>query len=85
MTRGMASIACAVAAAGFVAGGAGLLLRQEWWRPVVVGSAVFSAIIIMLFWDGTRKRVRDQGGIGLLIDLAILLALLVLGWPSVGS
>jgi hypothetical protein len=76
-TRRLASIACVVAAIGLVAGGAGLLLWREWWRPVVVGSAVFSAIFIMFFWDATRRRMRDQGGIGLLIDLAILVAVLV--------
>jgi hypothetical protein len=40
-------------------------------------TAAFSALIIVLLWDGTRNRVRDQGGIGLLIDVAIIVAALV--------
>jgi len=83
-TRLLASISCVLAAIGFVTGGTGILVRQNWWRPVVVGSAVFSAVIIVLFWDGVVQNLDDKGLIGLLINLAILVALLVLRWPSLG-
>jgi len=83
-TRLLASISYVLAAIGFVAGGTGILLRQDWWRPVVVGSAAFSAGIIILFWDGAMQMLDDKGGIGLLINLAILVALLILRWPSLG-
>ena len=83
-TRLLASISCVLAAIGFIAGGIGILVRQAWWRPVVVGSAVFSAVIIVLFWDGVVQNLDDKGGIGLLINLAILVALLILRWPSPG-
>ena len=76
-TRQLASVACLVAAGSFVAGGAGLLLGQDWWRALVVGAAAFSAVIIALLWNGTRRRLSDQGGIGLLIDLALVVALLI--------
>jgi len=80
--RILASISCVLAAIGFVAGGIGILVRQAWWRPVVVGSAAFSAVVIGLFWDGVMQKLDDKGGIGLLINLAILVALLILRWPS---
>jgi hypothetical protein len=83
-TRILASISYVLAAIGFVAGGIGILVRQAWWRPVVVGSAAFSAVIIVLFWDGVAQMLDDKGGIGLLINLAILAALLVLRWPHLG-
>jgi hypothetical protein len=83
-TRLLASISYVLAAIGFVAGGTGILLRQDWWRPGVVGSAAFSAGIIILFWDGAMQMLDDKGGIGLLINLAILVALLILRWPSLG-
>ena len=83
-TRLLASISYVLAAIGFVAGGTGILISQAWWRPVVVGSAVFSAVIIVLFWDGVVQNLDDKGLIGLLINLAILVALLVLRWPSLG-
>jgi hypothetical protein len=81
-TRLLASISCLLAAIGFVTGGTGILVGPAWWRPVVVGSAAFSAIIFMLFWDGNRQQLDDKGGIGLLINLAILVAGLILGWPD---
>jgi hypothetical protein len=80
-TRILASISCALAAIGFVAGGTGILVRQA-WRPVVVASAAFSAGIIILFWDGELQMMDDKGLIGLLINIAILGALLILRWPS---
>ncbi|MCP4543014.1 MAG: hypothetical protein GY832_38350 [Chloroflexi bacterium] len=83
-TRLLASIFYALAAAGFVAGGVGLLVKQTWWRPAAIGSAIFSAIIIILFWDGKMQKLADQGLIALLINTVILVALLVLRWPSVG-
>jgi hypothetical protein len=83
-TRILASISCVLAAIGFVAGGIGILVRQAWWRPVVVGSAAFSAVIIVLFWDGVVQNLDDKGLIGLLINIAILVALLILRWPSAG-
>jgi hypothetical protein len=83
-TRILASISCILAAIGFVAGGIGILVRQAWWRPVVVGSAAFSAVIIVLFWDGVVQNLDDKGLIGLLINIAILVALLILRWPSAG-
>jgi hypothetical protein len=83
-TRFLATICCVLAAVGFVAGGAGLLAKQDFWRPVVVGSAAFSSAIIVLFWDGKVRMLDDQGFVGLLINIAILIALLVLHWPDFG-
>jgi hypothetical protein len=80
-TRLLASISCLLAAIGFVAGGAGILLRLAWWHPVVVGSAAFSALIIILFWDGKMQKLDDKGFVGLLINIAILAGVLILQWP----
>ncbi|MGB7094663.1 MAG: hypothetical protein WBD62_08455 [Anaerolineales bacterium] len=83
-TRWLASITFILAAIAFVAGGIGLILGQAWWRPIVVGAAIFSSAISVLFWDGRRQRLGAQGGIGLLINLAILAVLLILQWTSLG-
>jgi hypothetical protein len=77
-TRILASIACVLAAIGFVAGGIGTLVSQAWSHPVLVASAAFSAVIFVLFWDGKVQNLNDKGGIGLLINLAILVVLRVL-------
>jgi hypothetical protein len=82
--RGLASVACVLAALGFVVGGAAILGGQSWWRQVVVIAAGFSAVIWVLFWNGSLQKLADQGLIAILINLAILLAVLVLRWPSFG-
>jgi hypothetical protein len=84
VTRSLAGVCCAVAAAGFVIGGVGILAKQTWWRPAVVISAAFSAVLFMLFWDGKRQMLSENGAIGLLIDAAILVAVLIFHWPSLG-
>jgi len=81
-TRWLASISLVLAALGFVAGGISILVRQDWWRPLVVGSALFSAVIFILFWNGKMQRLDNQGGIGILINLAILAAVLIFRWPN---
>ena len=80
VTRLLASISCLVATLGFVAGGiAILLLMQPWWQLLVVGSAAFSAIFLILFWDGKMQKLHDKGGIGVLINIAIVIVGLPLG------
>lgn len=83
-TRNLASIFLILAAIGFVAGGAGILASQAWWRPVVVGAAALSSVVYILFWNGRLQNLDGQGGVGILINLAILLAVLVLRWPAFG-
>jgi hypothetical protein len=79
----LAAVTFILAALMFIAGGAGLILVQAWWRTIVVSAAVFSSAIIMLFWEGRRKTLIEQGGVGLLINLAILVLVVVFQWPSV--
>ena len=76
-TRLLASIVYALAAVGFVAGGLGGLARQGWGRPVAMGAAIFSIVIIVLLWNGTAHKLADQGAIAVLINLAILAVLLI--------
>ena len=80
-TRTLASIACVTAAIGFIAGGAGVLFSLTWWRTVIVAVAIFSTMAYILFWDGKLHRLPDQGAVAILINLAILAAVLVLQWP----
>lgn len=82
--RSLASVALVVAALVFLAGGAGIFFRQQWWRPMVLAAAVFSGVLYLLLWNGKLQGLDNQGGIGLLINLVILAALLVLDWPKLG-
>ena len=81
-TRALASVAYTLAAIGFVAAGAGIFLQQEWLRPVLIGSAAFSSAVILLFWDGSSEMLVQKGLLGLLINLAVLIVLLVFKIPT---
>ncbi|MDD5095613.1 MAG: hypothetical protein PHV74_14735, partial [Dehalococcoidia bacterium] len=81
-TRLLASISCVLAAIAFVADGAGVFLKQDWWQPLMVGSAAFSVVSYILFWDKKLQRLPDKGGIGVLVNIVMVLALLILDWPS---
>lgn len=81
-TRLLATAAYVLATIVFVAAGIGILVRAGWWRPVLVGSAVFSSAAIVVFWDGSTEMLVQKGLLGLLINVAILVAVLVFQWPS---
>ena len=81
-TRSLASVLYVLATIAFVVSGIGILVRAEWWRPVLVGSAVFSAAIILLLWDGGLQLLVNKGLVGFTISVMILAALLLLKWPS---
>jgi hypothetical protein len=81
-TRALASVLFVLATIAFVVSGIGIFIRTAWWPPVLVGSAVLSAAIILLFWDGSMQLLVQKGLIGLLIDVGILLAFLVFQWPT---
>jgi len=82
--RLLATSCLALAAIGFVAGGVGIFAGQAWWRPIVVGTATFSALIFLLFWDGGWQNLDDKGAFALLINAAILTAVLIFHWPDFG-
>jgi hypothetical protein len=43
---------------------------------------MLSSGIFIVFWDGKLQSLADKGGIGLLINLAILAVVLILGQPA---
>lgn len=81
-TRNLASILLVLTTIGFVAGGIGIFIQQAWWRPVVIDVTVFSAVLFVLFWDGILQMLDGKGGIGILINVAILVVLLAFHWPK---
>lgn len=83
-TRVCASVLCMLAAIGFLAGGIGTFVGQAWWHQAIVGAAALSAATFILAWDGKMQALANKGLIGILIDVAILVAVLVFQWPSLG-
>ena len=82
LIRLLAAISLALTALGYAAGGLGLFLRQEWWHPAAVGAAIVSSLIYILLWDGKLQDLPEKGGVGILINLAILALVLGLKWPA---
>lgn len=81
-TRLLASAACVVAAVGFAAAGAGVLLDQTWWKTPLVLTAIFSSVAYLLLWNGKMEHLDNQGAIGILINLALIIITYTVGWPN---
>lgn len=79
--RSLATVLMVLVAAIFAIGGLGLMLKQDWWHPMVVGAAALSSLVYLVFWDGKGKQLDNQGFVGILINLALIVVLLVFGWP----
>jgi hypothetical protein len=84
MTRLLASICCVLAAIAFVAAGVAVFAASPILRPLILSAAVFSSVLFVLFWDGKFHELDGQGGVAILINLAILVGLLILRWPDFG-
>ena len=80
-TRLVASIALVLVALGLVASGLGLFFRAEWWRTATTTSTIFSSLLFFILWNGKFQALDDQGGVGVLISLAILVATRAFNWP----
>ena len=80
-TRSLASVLCVLVATGFIVGAAGLLSSQSWWRAPVVASAVVSALLFLLCWNGQLQNIDGQGAVGLVLDAIILITILLFRWP----
>jgi hypothetical protein len=62
---------------GFVATGVGVWSQWEWWRGVAIASAAVSLLGLVLFAQPLQP-IYSAG----LMDIAILVALLLVHWPS---
>jgi hypothetical protein len=71
-TRLLVGVSLVLAALGYMVGGLGLFIKQDWWRTAAACSALFSTAIFLLSWDGNLQALPDKGGVGILINLVIL-------------
>ena len=78
-TRAIAALLWLAVIVGFVAAAASLLVGQAWWRPVAVASAGVSLLALALFASGISRQPLLSAG---LMNVAILVALLWIQWPS---
>ena len=45
-------------------------------------AAAVSSLLFIVCWNGKFQALDDQGGIGILINLAILALILLFKWPA---
>lgn len=79
--RATAMVLLSVSALGFFAAGLGLFLGQDWWRLAVTGAAILSSLIYLVFWNGKFQALDQQGALGILINLALVVSVWILRWP----
>lgn len=73
--RTIAAILYTLASLGFVAAGVGLLMEEQWFRPLTIWSAVLSIIGIVLFWDGSASQIIEKGLLGFVISVLVMIGL----------
>jgi hypothetical protein len=73
----VASVLFLLVAIGFVAGAVGYVLSGGWWEPVLVRSAIGSTLLYVVMWDGGFANLAEKGGLGVIIDVAIVVWILL--------
>jgi hypothetical protein len=76
-TRSIAAVMLVIVTAGLSVGGVAFAAHQSWSRPLLLISAGLSAATLLLFWDGSMQLIVQKGLIGLTLDLAIIIGLLL--------
>lgn len=71
--RSFGGILCLVAGVLFIISGLGMLFDSGWWAPLTITTAILSVLIYIVMWNGRMQRLHDQGGIGILINLLIVI------------
>jgi hypothetical protein len=79
VTHLAATIFYGLSTIAFLVAGTGLFAKQDWARVWMIAASVVSSLTILVFWDGLSMPV-EKGGLGLLINLGILLAIFLFGW-----
>ena len=77
-TRSLAAFLYTLAALSLTVGAVGLMRKADWSHPWLIGSALVSAITIIIFWDRDFNLIIEKGLGGLIISLG-LIAFLLLG------
>jgi hypothetical protein len=77
-TRSLASLLYILATVILAMSGVSLLFHATWWKPFLVGAAVFSSAIVILFWDGKMQQLPEKGFVGLLINIVLIAGVFLL-------
>jgi hypothetical protein len=83
VTMMLATIVHSITTLLFIVAGVGLVAQQDWWATWAVAGAILSIAGIVGFWDGKPDHPIEKGLLGIIIDVAILVAVLYFEWPSI--
>lgn len=61
-----------------VVGGAAYIAGAGWADWVIIGGAALASFAHILLWSGKWSDFADHGGIGVIINVAVIAAILVL-------
>ena len=75
--RSIAGVIFIIATIAFVISGIGIFLKADWLNTVILGTALFSSLALILFWDGKLVMLVQKGLIGLIINLIIIALVLI--------
>lgn len=75
--RMIAGLFFIIAAVAFTASGISVLLGAKITQQLLLWSAIFSSITLILFWDGQMDLIVQKGLIGLLINLVTIIVVLI--------
>ena len=84
VSRILCIVLYAAALIGFLAATLSLLgwgIPHGWWRTLAVGSALISLAAVLLYWNALIFLFPHKVG-ALAVNVATLVCLLVLNWPS---
>lgn len=79
----LAGIVMLAAALLFLFSGIGLISDRAWWRPILGATIAVSSLGYLLFWNGKWQRLSDQGLIGVLINIAMLVLAAFIRLPTI--
>jgi hypothetical protein len=70
VAAGIATLACVVAIAFAQS-------LPGWWRPLAIAGAAIGLVAFAVFWDGQTRLLFEEGVIGAIVSLLLLIGALV--------
>ena len=82
-TMALATIVFSAITLVFAVAGIALVAQQERFSTWAITGSILSIAAIIGFWDGKPDHPVEKGLLGIILDVAILVALLYFEWPSI--
>jgi hypothetical protein len=54
-----------------------------WWRPLAITAGGLGIVAFLVFWDGQARLLLDEGAIGALLSLVLIVG--ALAWPQIAA